>query len=137
MKYPNITEVNPIHCISRKMKTCDRAIANIFRKHLHPLDITDSQLSILFLITKRGPLAQKDLVTLLILEKSTVTRNIKRLLDKNYIKKDAQKNLSMTPTGKDFLEQVIPHWEQAMTETKTILGQEGIENLDALLHKLT
>ena len=70
------------------------------------------------------------------MEKSTVHRNLNRLIKKEYITSDSQKYLHMTDNGLDFLESVIPHWNEAMEESKKILGKEGEAALSVLLSKL-
>jgi len=135
VKYPKLDNCNPTTCISGNMMKCNRIIANIFRKHLKPFEITDSQLSMLFVITKAQEVTQQKLASLLFMEKSTVNRNIVRLIDKKYVAMDGRM-LHTTEGGKKFLEIVIPHWELAMNETKNILKGEGADALNILLSKL-
>jgi len=135
--YPNIDNFNPSTCISGKMMKCNRIIANVFRKHLAPFHITDSQLSILFIITKANDTNQKKISDILYLEKSTVNRNLKRLLDNNYIMYTEGSYLSITDPGKVFLEELIPHWNTAMKELKLLLSNEGVNSLDFLSKQLS
>ncbi|WP_420320891.1 MarR family winged helix-turn-helix transcriptional regulator [Flagellimonas sp.] len=135
--YPNIDHCNPSTCISGNIMKCKRIIANIFRKHLRPFGITDSQLSILFVVTKASAVNQKRLSEKLYMEKSTVNRNLKRLTDKNYISMDGTSFLFTTEKGKAFLEGVIPHWNNAMAEIREILDQDGENALNLILGKLS
>ena len=134
--HPLVQSCNPKTCISGIMMRSNRIIANIFRKYLKQFDLTDSQLSILFVISKISKINQKIISEFLYMEKSTVHRNLNRLIKKEYITSDSQKYLHMTDNGLDFLESVIPHWNEAMEESKKILGKEGEAALSVLLSKL-
>ena len=135
--YPLLEKTNPLTCISGNIMKCQRIIANIFRKYLKPFEITDSQMSIMFMVTKAKEVNQKVLADRLYLEKSTVNRNIRRLIDRGYIMMDDQMMLHTTEEGKQVLEKIIPHWEMAMQESKEVLGQEGMEAVSLLTEKLS
>lgn len=136
-KYPNLKNCNPSECYSSRIMKCNRVIANIFRKHLKAFDITDSQLSILFVISKMKDVNQKIISDYLILEKSTVNRNLKRLVDKKYIEVQHQFTYNTSDKGNQFLEKVIPHWQKAMDETAIILEDVGVSSLNKLTAQLT
>ncbi len=137
MEYENITSFDPRVCISGKVTRINRLTANIFRKYLHPFDITNSQTTILFILSKREALTQKELSEIAVLEKSTLNRNLKRLIDKQYLTRNAFPLIQITETGKQFVNDIIPEWEKAMTEIKALLTPEGENALDLVHHKLT
>lgn len=135
--YSNIDNFNPLECISGKIRRCNRIVANVFRKHLSKFNITDSQLSIVFVISKVDNSNQKKISEILYLEKSTVNRNLTRLLQNNIISYDEGKNLDLTEEGKKLLNAILPHWENAMTEIRSILDKEGENAINLLTLKLT
>lgn len=135
--FPNIDNCNPLTCISGKILKCQRVISGIYRKHLQPFEITSSQLSILFICTKLENVNQAKLSKILKLEKSTVSRNIKRLLDRKLIKKEKGQVMTITHVGKLLLEQIIPEWDKAKIEAKKALKKEGEAALDLLLTNLS
>jgi len=116
---------------------CNRIVANVFRKHLAQFNVTDSQLSILFVIANAPNPTQKRLADLLHLEKSTVHRNLIRLLKQEVISYSKEKALRLTPSGEQLLEEIMPHWENAMAEIKSIIGDEGENALNMLTLQLT
>lgn len=136
MEFKNINQFNPKSCISGQMNRMNRQIANIFRTYLKPFDITDSQLTILFVLSKRQDLNQKKLSDITVLEKSTLNRNLKRLFDKNYISKANLPILTLTQEGKQFVNRVIPEWEKAMQDVRALIHQDGEEALHLLYSKL-
>ncbi len=136
MSFNNLTSFNPQTCISGKVMRLSRITANVFRKYLKPYDITDSQLSILFILSKKGGLTQKQLSDIAILEKSTLNRNLKRLFDKNYVSRADFPIIQITEEGKTFVNTIIPEWEKAMREIRTIIETDGEDALNILYSKL-
>ena len=136
-KTPTLENFNPSTCISGKMMRCNRKVANTFRKHISQFDITNSQLSILFVLTKKIELNQKEISDILFLEKSTVNRNIKRLVQSNFILQQGKNKLSITEKGKNKVKEILPHWQKAMDEIREVLSDDGEENLNQLVQKLT
>ncbi|NER15226.1 MarR family transcriptional regulator [Leptobacterium flavescens] len=127
---------DPRQCISMKMLKCNRIISQIFREHLKEFGITNSQLTVLFIASKREYLNQAMLSEMLYLEKSTISRNMKRLFDKEFISREEFPQLKITEKGKEFLRLVIPKWNSAMEEAKAKLKEEGLQSLDSLLYQL-
>lgn len=136
-QFPNLESCSPSSCISGQIMKCNRIVANVFRKYLSPFNITDSQLSMLFVISKINEVTQKRISEILYLEKSTVNRNLKRLKENHYITFDQKVFISITNEGKVFLEQLIPEWDLAMKEIREIIGEEGESALNLLTKQLT
>lgn len=136
MELKHIDEFNPRTCISGQVMRINRKIANIFRTYLKPYDITDSQLTILFVLSKHSKLNQKQLSNITVLEKSTLNRNLTRLYNKNYISRENFPLLTISQEGKVFVNNIIPEWEKAMEEVRLIIGFEGEQNLQDLHTKL-
>lgn len=134
MEFENLKCFNPSECISGKMMRVNRITANVFRKYLMPFDITDSQLSILFVLTKKGGLTQKQLSDIVQLEKSSLNRNLKRLFDENYLSRTDFPIIQITNLGKSFVNNIIPEWKKAMDEISELLGDDGKMALN-LVHK--
>lgn len=134
--YPNLESCDPKQCIARKILKSSRMITGIFRKYLLPFNITYSQLSILFIVAKKGVVQQAFLAEVLYLEKSTVSRNMKRLFEQEYLTKENNKDIIITEKGKMLLENIVPEWEKAMEEARNILQPKGEDALDAILHQL-
>lgn len=123
-------------CISGKMMIFNRVVANIFRKHLKEFEITNSQLSILFVISRGEGLRQKHISERLILEKSTVNRNLSRLIKNGFITDKNDSRFILTEKGSLFLKQIYPHWQSAMTEVRDLIGEDGEDALNVLEKKL-
>lgn len=129
----SLEQLNPRLCIAGQVQRIGRITSRIFRKHLSPHQITDSQLSILFIVAKRGSIAQGKLAVILRLEKSSLSRNLERLLGQNLLEREASGNIKITRTGVSKVEAVLPAWQQAMKEMEELLSGEGVQAL-AQLH---
>ena len=137
MEFTNIKEFNPRECISGKVKRLNRLTANVFRKHLSPFEITDSQLTLLFILSKKGKCNQKEMTEITCLEKSSLNRNLKRLVDKNYISKQEFPLLQLSSEGKVFVENIIPEWEKAMIEIKELITEDGVTGINIALENIS
>jgi len=137
MEFNNIENFDPSTCISGKINRIKRITGTVFRKHLSPFGITSSQLSLLFILSKKQQLTQKQLSEFAILEKSSLNRNLKRLVERKLLSREQFPLISITKDGKYFVDNIIPVWEKAMHEIKSKLGEDGQSALQTIHHNLT
>jgi len=135
-QYPHLDNSNPRLCIARKILKCSRIITKIFRKYIQPFGVTYSQVSMLFLVAKKGKISQQQIADDLVLEKSTVSRNLQRLLDNEFLIKESRFEITISNKGKSLLEEIVPEWDKAMAETRDAIGAEGEDALNLLLTNL-
>jgi len=135
--YPNIDACNPIECISSKVQRIHRVTATIFRKHLKPFGVSNSQLSVLFVLSKRKKMTQQQFSDFTFSEKSTVSRNLQRLFDKELIMLEEAQFIQLTKKGLTLLEEIIPAWDRAMEEVGALLDHDGVNALNLVLNKIT
>ena len=128
-------EFQPKDCFARKIMKASRLIGQIYRRHLSPFGITNSQMSILFMIYQRKELTQTQLSEMLAMEKSTVSRNLIRLFDKGFIEKKASR-ITMLDKGIDLVHNILPHWELAMKEVNAMIGRQGADAINLVLSRL-
>ncbi len=136
MELKNINSFNPRKCISGKMMRLNRLTANIFRKYISQFGVTNSQLTLLFILTKRDNLNQKQLSEMIMLEKSSLSRNLKRLVDSELISKEEFPLIKITTKGKILVNEIIPEWEKAMQEIENLFESDGMDAFNILTKKL-
>jgi len=136
MELKNQEDFNPAICVSNKVRQLNRALPNIYRKYFSPFNLTDSQVTILFVLTKQGALTQKDMCLALLLEKSSLNRNLKRLFERGLSSKRDFPLIKLTDIGVKLVERIIPEWEKAMAETKTLLNNDGMAAVELLNNKI-
>ena len=95
-------------------------------------------LSILFIIGKNKHINQKTIAELLVLDASTMSRDLKKLIDKGWVKasrgEDSRnRRLELTAEGFALLEKVAPVWEALHNKVEGILGKHNINQIDHLI----
>lgn len=136
-EFNNLSSFDPRSCLSGKISRIHRLTANIFRKYMAPFDVTTSQVSLLFVLSKHTTLAQKQLSDIVRLEKSSLHRNLKRLIAQEYLDKKHYPQIAITEKGKKLVNAIIPEWEKAMLEIREIIGKDGELSIDQIHHNLT
>ncbi|GAB5539973.1 MAG: hypothetical protein Salg2KO_20760 [Salibacteraceae bacterium] len=107
---------------------------------MQPYGLKGSMLSILFIIGKQKP-NQKRIASQLVLDESTVSRDLKKLEGLGYIKRergvDARKiQLNITPAGLDLLNKISPKWAALHDEVSALIGLERLSVLDSIMESL-
>jgi DNA-binding MarR family transcriptional regulator len=137
MEFNRIASFDPSTCIAGKINQTKRLISNIFRKHLSPFGITESQLTLLFILSKKKNMTQKELSNFAFLEKSSLNRNLKRLVERKLLSRDHFPDITITTEGNYFVENIIPVWEKAMSEVKLLIREDGESALNLVHNNLT
>ena len=129
MDFPNIDSFDPRTCISGKIRRINLMTSAIFQKHYGDLGVTNSQTSILFVLSKTEGKSQKELCDILVLEKSSMNRNLKRLVEQEYITREDFPKMKITTKGKELVELIVPRWRKAMEEIREIIGEDGEQSV--------
>ena len=132
MKY----ELN--NCIGLRLRRLSRIVDGYYRKNLIDYEITENQLTILFLLSKMKKVEQGRIGKVLKLERSTVSRNIKLLEKKGLIRRSPEykPEIELTTKGKNIAIELIPRWEKTMDELIAKLGDNGLQIIKKLEMKL-
>lgn len=114
-------------CIAMRVRRLSRSVTRIFDDALRPHGVSTAQLNMLVTITKAGPLGPSELARLLDLEKSTVTRNLERMVAHGWIRSTpgADRNrlrLEVQPSGRALLARVLPSWKSAQERARRQVG---------------
>lgn len=126
-------------CSSTRLHRLVRIVDDIYRKHLHDTGLTESQVSILLTLASEGPLLQAQLGKVLHLQRSTVTRNLDRLVKSGLLQKQgpaSKPEILLTKQGKTLVKKVRPAWEAALLELKDLLGSAGDSAIGILERRL-
>jgi DNA-binding MarR family transcriptional regulator len=118
-------------CIGARVRQLSRIIDNHFRVHLKEIGITENQMTILFALKKMGLIDQGSIGIQLSLERSTISRSIKLLENKGYVKRtDAYRpEIELTVEGLELVAKLTPIWESIMDELREKLTATGLESL--------
>ena len=126
------------HCIGNRLRCLSRIVDRDFRASLKDFGITESQLSILFALKKLGKVEQGKIGEALVLERSTVSRNVKLLEKSDIITKTSnyRPEIELTQKGLDLVNTLTPIWEKLMDSFMEKLGNNGLQSIKSLEEKL-
>jgi DNA-binding MarR family transcriptional regulator len=106
-------------CLASRIRLLNRLVTGVYDKALRPHGLRISQLNVLVSIAARGPLRASDLCRLLKLEKSTLSRDLERLLQRGWITRSPQ--LEITAAGRTRITDCLPAWRKAQREARKLL----------------
>ncbi len=123
-------------CLGMRARSIGRALNAIFDNALRDLGITGSQLTLLVAIKRHGSVSPTDLGRSLMIEKSTLSRNLGRLQSSDLVAAEPGRDnrstlLSITEEGEQLLVDALPRWRKAQKSAKQALGDDGA---NALVH---
>ena len=138
MQTPNFDKINPLLCINAKLRRLHRLLNAAYQSKIKPFGLRGSMLSILFIIGKRQHINQKAIADRLVLDASTMSRDLKKLVAKGWVKvskgQDSRNSeLELTAEGYQLLEEVTPVWEELHKKVEAILGKHNILQIDHLI----
>jgi len=135
---PNFDRIQPQLCINAKLRKLHRLLNNAYQSKINPFGLRGSMLSILFIIGKRKDINQKTIADALVLDQSTMSRDLKKLVEKGWVKiskgEDARSSqLSLTKEGYQLLEEIAPIWETLHHRVEATLGTFNIQQIDQII----
>ena len=131
--------IDPRQCINTRIRMITRSINKVYSGYYREAGISVGQQSILLYVGKKKEVSQSQIGKDLILERSTVTRELDGLIKKGYLKKypgTGSPLVKVTQTGNRFLNVLIPKWQKAQEEAGKILGAQGEKALDKLTQRM-
>jgi DNA-binding MarR family transcriptional regulator len=125
-------------CISSRVRQLSRIITRVYDDALRPLGITASQFTLLTQLAQQDGVTAVEIGHSLDIEKSTLSRNLKRLLALGHITMDPPagrrgRGLHLTSKGVAVIKQAYPVWMDAQSKTVTTMGPQSRTTLDELL----
>jgi DNA-binding MarR family transcriptional regulator len=134
----DIAERAAAACISSRVRQLSRIVTRIYDDALRPLGITASQFTLLTQLAQQDGVTAVEIGHTLDIEKSTLSRNLKRLLALGHITMDPPagrrgRGLHLTPAGEAVIKQAYPVWLDAQAKTVQTMGVESRTTLDDLL----
>ena len=104
---------------------------------LKPFGITVNQTTILAMLTLVGEARPGYIGKKLVMEKSTVSRNLERMRKNGWIEVAAPDGstarvIMVTPAGRKLLAELYPEWERAQAMAARLLGDEGVAAVQTL-----
>ncbi len=115
-------------CLCSPVRQVHRALTSIYDGALRPVGLTISQLNVLVAIARMEDGATPTLLAnALLLEKSTVTRDLVRLEENGWVLRRAGTDgrnvcLALSAAGERLLEKAVVPWREAQAQARAMLG---------------
>jgi len=108
-------------CTCFNLRKATRAVTQLFDDRMQPTGLRGTQFTLLSAISETGTIAISQLSRVLIMDRTTLTRNLKPLETKRLVKivpglDRRTRTLTLTDKGCKTLEKALPFWRQAQSE---------------------
>lgn len=118
-------------CIAVRVRLLNRVVTNIYDHALQPLGITVNQATILVMLSLAREATPGDIGRVLLMEKSTVSRNLERMRKNGWIVVAGRDDgpaqiITVTQQGRNLLSAAHDEWKKAQKQAAELLGEEGV-----------
>ena len=132
--------LSPAECTCFRIRSAARRVTQIYSQHLAPTGLKISQFSLLGFVCAEGPVSIGRLSELLATDRTTLTRNLKPLLDNGVIERAAsgdkrRHELAATAAGRALFKRALPLWSAAEQEVRTAMGTKLTSDLHGALDR--
>jgi DNA-binding MarR family transcriptional regulator len=117
------------------MRKSSRLITQFYEDRLSAVGLKSGQFSILKAVSFLKQTSNKELQGILVIDQTTLSRNLKPLFRDGYLKLSADSNdariklISLTTQGKSLYKKADPIWQKAQNDLEKKLGSEEVQNI--------
>lgn len=135
---PPLLQIPPLSCACASLRRAARAVTRLYDQELRSSGLEPTQFTLLMALDTAGETTQGQLGRILALDSTTLTRNLRLLLGRGFIRaargRDRrERHLSLTPQGRQKFLHARPGWEKAQQRMKRSMGREKWEQLAEVL----
>ena len=131
----------PQGCTNFKLRQLLRSVSRLYEAQMAPTGIKTTQYSLLSHLLTLGPVAPSELAQQMGLDASTLTRNLRPLIDQGYAAQgpgaDARsRRITLTDAGRAKHAQAKQHWKRAQLSLNERLGAEQVVALHTMIEQV-
>ena len=113
-------------CLCNALRQASRAVSRLYDEELRSVGLRTTQYSLLCHLRRAGEVRQRDLGGLTSLDETTLTRNLRPLIDSGWVAISAgedrrEKLVRLTGAGAAKVRQARPAWERAQKRMRSRL----------------
>ena len=132
--------LSPAECTCFRIRGAARRVTQIYSRHLAPTGLKISQFSLLGFVCSEGPITVGRLSELLATDRTTLTRNLRPLLQGGVIERAVsgdkrRRELVATPAGRALFKRALPLWSAAEQEVRAAMGVRLTADLHGALDR--
>ena len=122
-------------CLGYRTRKLARAVTRLYNDRLRPLGLNLTEMNLLAAIAAQGSVQPARLGRAMALEKSTLSRNSSRLVERGWVEVRDHPDgrgvlLTLTARGNEMLLRAVPAWEQAQQQAQSLVA-EALPDLGA------
>jgi DNA-binding MarR family transcriptional regulator len=131
------------HCLCMHVRRAARALARRYDEALRPVGLTNGQFSLLMSLNRPEPATMGDVASLLAMDRTTLTANLKPLQRRGLLTMSADSadkrkaRLALTEAGRDLLVAATPIWRRAQAENESLMPAAEPGHLRTILRALS
>src|SRR4051812_36523487 len=132
------TVAKPQGCTNFKLRQLMRRVAQHYDIEMSKTGLKTTQYSLLSYVMKLGPVRPGELAQVMLLDASTLTRNLKPLIDAGWIEiatgsDSRSRSVTITEAGREKRQEAQRCWKLAQNNLNQLLGPERVLALHALI----
>jgi DNA-binding MarR family transcriptional regulator len=132
------SDAKPQGCSNAKLRQLTRRVSQLYDHEMAKIGLKTTQYSLLSQVVQRGPVRPSDLAKAMVLDASTLTRNLKPLVAAGWITvglgADARSHLiAITEAGRAKRAEAQRRWKAAQEGLNELLGVERVLALHDLI----
>ncbi len=114
-------------CLGYRSRRLSRAVTRLYNDRLRPLGLNLTEMNLLAAIAAQGAVQPARLGRAMALEKSTLSRNSSRLVERGWVEVRDHPDgrgvlLTVTARGNEMLLRAVPAWEQAQQQAQSLVA---------------
>ena len=122
-------------CLGYRTRKLARAVTRLYNDRLRPLGLNLTEMNLLAAIAAQGTVQPARLGRAMALEKSTLSRNSSRLVERGWVEVRDHPDgrgvlLAVTARGNEMLLRAVPAWQQAQQQAQSLVA-EALPDLGA------
>ena len=126
-------------CAHANLRKTMRVVSQVYDAALKPSGLRATQFTLLAVLSRRGDLPLTQLADILVMDRTTLTRNLKPLMAKGWIEVGREKDervrlISITEAGCRLVAEATPLWRDAQAR---IVNGVGGEKLSSMIETLS
>lgn len=115
-------------CMCLHLQRAARSVARLYDEALRPLDLTNGQFSILMALNRPEPPAMGAVASLLALDRTSLTANLKPLARRGLARIDIDvedrrsRRIALTAKGRALLSEALPIWSRTQAAVERLVS---------------
>jgi DNA-binding MarR family transcriptional regulator len=116
------------NCLGYRTRRLARTVTRLYNDRLRPAGLNLTEMNLLAAIAAQGAVQPAKLGRAMALEKSTLSRNSARLVERGWVELRDHPDgrgvlLALTERGNQMLLQALPAWQQAQQQAQSLIAE--------------